>query len=100
MPRDSHFSRSDSSSALRIAALAAIPVFLGTIPMSLFERMPRVCLLRRMGIPCWGCGMTRAIASASRANFRSAWRYNKLSAIVVPMLAFLWARRIAREILH
>ncbi len=42
--------------------------------------------------------MTRAVAAASRADFRAAWRHNRLSAIVVPMLAFLWARRIAREI--
>ncbi len=99
MPADNHSSRrSDSSVALRVAVLAALPVIIGLIPMSLFERMPKVCLLRRLGIPCWGCGMTRAVASASRANFRAAWRYNRLSAIVVPMLAFLWARRIAREI--
>ncbi|GAC1402823.1 MAG: hypothetical protein NVSMB68_16540 [Thermoanaerobaculia bacterium] len=81
-----------------MAALAALPVVIGSIPMSLFERMPKVCLLRRVGIPCWGCGMTRAVASAARADFRGSWRYNRLSVIVVPMLAFLWARRIAREI--
>jgi Protein of unknown function (DUF2752) len=42
--------------------------------------------------------MTRAVAAATRAEFRASWRYNRLSAIVIPMLAFLWARRIAREI--
>ena len=97
MRTDSRFSR-NSASALRIAALAAVPLLLGSIPMSLFERLPKVCVLRRMGIPCWGCGMTRAVASASRADFRAAWRYNRLSAVVVPILGFLWWRRISREI--
>ena len=97
MRTDSCFSR-NSASALRIAALAAVPVLLGSIPMSQFERLPKVCVLRRMGIPCWGCGMTRAVASASRADFRAAWRYNRLSAVVVPILGFLWWRRISREI--
>lgn len=99
MPADSLSSRRISSStALRVIALAALPLVVGAIPMSFFERMPKVCLLRRLGIPCWGCGMTRAVASAARFDVRGSWRYNRLSAIVVPLLAFLWARRIAREI--
>ncbi|HEY8848781.1 MAG TPA: DUF2752 domain-containing protein [Thermoanaerobaculia bacterium] len=97
MRTDSRFSR-NSASTLRIAALAAVPLLLGSIPMSLFERLPKVCVLRRMGIPCWGCGMTRAVASASRADFGAAWRYNRLSVVVVPILGFLWWRRISREI--
>lgn len=98
MRTDSRFSKRSSGSALRIAALAAVPAVLGSIPLSLFERMPKVCVLRRMGIPCWGCGMTRAVASASRGDLGAAWRYNKLSIVVVPILGFLWWRRISREI--
>lgn len=98
MRTDSRFSKRSNASALRIAALAAVPALLGSIPMSLFERVPKVCVLRRMGIPCWGCGMTRAVASASRGDLGAAWRYNKLSVIVVPILGFLWWRRISREI--
>lgn len=98
MRTDSRSSKRSNASALRIAALAAVPVLLGSIPMSLFERMPKVCVLRRIGMPCWGCGMTRAVASASRGDLGAAWRYNKLSVIVVPILGSLWWRRITREI--
>ena len=65
--------------------------------MSLFERLPQVCLLRRLGIPCWGCGMTRAVASAARGELQNAFRYNKLSVVVVPILAGLWWRQVSRE---
>ena len=97
MRADNRFSKR-TSFALRIAALAAVPILLGSIPMAQFERMPKVCVLRRMGIPCWGCGMTRAVASASRGEFGAAWRYNRLSVVVVPILGVLWWRRISREI--
>ena len=96
MPTGSRSSKSDPHGALRIAALAALPVVAATIPMSWLERMPAVCLLRRMGIPCWGCGMTRAVASAARGDIGRAWRYNKLSAIVVPILATLWWKRVSK----
>jgi Protein of unknown function (DUF2752) len=98
MRTDSRSSKLSNVSALRIAALAAVPILLGSIPVSLLERMPRVCVLRRMGIPCWGCGMTRAVASASRGDLGAAWRYNRLSVVVVPILGLLWWRRISREI--
>ena len=98
MRTDSRSSKRSNASALRIAALAAIPIVLGSIPMSLFERMPKLCVLRRMGIPCWGCGMTRAVASASRGDLGAAWRYNTLSVIVVPILGSLWWRLISRDI--
>jgi hypothetical protein len=40
--------------------------------------------------------MTRATASALRGDWRGAWRYNRLSVIVVPLLAFLWVRALYR----
>jgi len=96
MPKVNRSSKSsDPLNALGIAALAAIPIVAGLVPISFLERMPAVCLLRRMGIPCWGCGMTRAVASAARGDLRRAWKYNKLSPIVVPILAWLWWRQVS-----
>lgn len=96
MRTGSHSSRNERIA--RTVLLAAIPVVWASVPISLLERSPRVCLLRRLGVPCWGCGMTRAIASALRGDWRGAWRYNRLSVIVAPLLAFLWAREIYRDI--
>lgn len=57
------------------------------------------------GIPCPGCGMTRAMLSALRGDLASAWRYHPLFWLVPPLalLAFfkpqafsaVWARRMA-----
>lgn len=94
MPTVSRSSKSERRRALKIAALAAMPAAAALIPLSLLERMPAVCPLRRMGIPCWGCGMTRAVAAAARGDFGRAWRYNKLSVMVVPLLAAIWWRHV------
>ena len=95
MPTDSRSSKSER--AVRTAILIAVPLVGALVPMSLFERAPKVCILRRLGIPCWGCGMTCAIASALRGDFRGAWRHNRRSVIVVPLLAYLWVRALERE---
>jgi hypothetical protein len=42
--------------------------------------------------------MTRAIASALRGDWQGAWRYNRLSVIVGPLLAYLWSRALIRDI--
>ncbi|HEY3054619.1 MAG TPA: DUF2752 domain-containing protein [Thermoanaerobaculia bacterium] len=89
---------SKSEGIVRLAFLIVVPLVWALVPISLLERAPRVCLLRRMGLPCWGCGMTRAIASALRGDWQGAWRYNRLSVIVGPLLAYLWSRALIRDI--
>ena len=34
--------------------------------------------LKITGMKCPGCGMTRALISAAKLNFRSAWEYHKM----------------------
>ena len=89
-------SRSNVVRTARAAGLFAIPMILAAVPLSTIENAPAVCLLRRFGIPCWGCGMTRALAAAARGKWRRAWRYNPRVVIVAPILALLWAREIRR----
>lgn len=96
MRTDNRFSRSKLARAVTAAGLFAIPMILAAVPLSTLEKAPTVCLLRRFGIPCWGCGMTRALASAARGKFRKAWDYNPRVAIVAPILLYLWAREIRR----
>lgn len=50
------------------------------------------CLLRRfLGIPCPGCGMTRALAHLARGEWRSALALHPLSPLVAFELALGWA---------
>lgn len=38
------------------------------------------------GIPCPGCGMTRAVLSACKGDFREAFRYHPLWIVAVPLV--------------
>jgi len=96
MRTDNRSSRSKVVRAATAAGLFALPMILAAVPLSTLENAPSVCLLRRFGIPCWGCGMTRALASAARGKWRRAWTYNPRVVIVALILAFLWAREIRR----
>jgi hypothetical protein len=86
-------SRSGSNRILFVALLAA-PILVAWLPISVLERAPSVCLVRRAGIDCWGCGMTRAVACAARGDLRRAWDYNPRVVAVAPLLLFLWARSL------
>ncbi|HEY8849503.1 MAG TPA: DUF2752 domain-containing protein, partial [Thermoanaerobaculia bacterium] len=69
----------------RDIVLIAVLLLAALVPMSWLEGAPDVCLIKRVtGRPCWGCGMTRAIASLLRGRFRQAFRYNPRVVIVGP----------------
>jgi len=89
---------SRSKSTLKAAVLAIVPIVWASVPISFLERAPQVCLLRRMGLYCWGCGMMRAIASVLRGDWTRAWDYNHLSLIVVPLLTYLWFKELRRSL--
>ncbi len=62
-----------------------------------------LCAVRRLtGYPCPGCGMTRAVLSALRLDFRAAFAYHPLW-VTLPLLFVLALRaatpRIFRRIL-
>jgi hypothetical protein len=71
---------------------ALLAVLTATGPERL-ESAPRLCLFRFItGRVCWACGITRAVASALRGNLVAAWHYNKLVAVVLPLIASLAAK--------
>ena len=87
-------SRSGNPDRILLAALIAAPILAAWLPLAALERAPSVCLVRRIGVECWGCGMTRAVASAARGDFDRAWEYNPRVVVVAPLLAFIWARSL------
>ncbi|MCF8329768.1 MAG: DUF2752 domain-containing protein [Crocinitomicaceae bacterium] len=46
---------------------------------------------------CYGCGITRAIQHAIHFDFIRAWHFNKLVALVLPILLFLWINEIKKH---
>jgi len=73
-------------------------------------RLPELCPLNRAGLPCPGCGMSRAFCALSHGDWRAALAYNRLSplaylAALALGLALAWSllgpglRRAARLLL-
>src|ERR1700686_377389 len=82
----------------RDAVLIAIPLLGALVPISWLERAPGLCLFKRVtGRPCWGCGMTRAIALLLRGRVRKAIRQNPRVMIVGPLLGYLWLKELGRS---
>lgn len=86
-------SRSAGNRLLFVALLIA-PIVVASLPISLLERAPSVCLIQRAGLDCWGCGITRAVVSAARGEFDRAWDYNPRVIVVAPLLLIGWARTL------
>ena len=84
----------------RAIAVALLPLALYFIPReSLFEHTHTLCVVHNLtGEECWGCGMTRALASVLYLDFESAWTYHRGVAVVAPLLGWLWLKWIYKEL--
>lgn len=75
-----------------------LPILLWLIPTSWLERGPSLCLIRRIfGVPCPGCGMTRAFSCVMHGEFKKALQYNRLVVIVFPLLCYEWGQTMLAE---
>lgn len=68
---------------LLIAAVAAVAALTGNCP-----------ILRMFGVPCPGCGMTRACAALLRLDFRAAAAYHPLVFVLIPGLLYFIFREL------
>lgn len=58
---------------------------------------PVMCVIKMtMGMPCMGCGLTRAIGSLTRLEVGEAVRFHLLSPVILPTLGLWWAFAIRR----
>ena len=80
----------------RAVAVALLPLALYFIPReSFFEHTHTLCLVHWFtGEECWGCGMTRALASVAYLDFEAAWGYNRAVVVVAPLLLYIWLKWI------
>ncbi len=90
----------DSRVALgKVAFLMVLPLLFIFVPTAWFEHRRSLCIIKNLtGHNCPGCGMTRAISSASHGQFRQAFRYNKLVVIVLPLLAYTWLQALSKAV--
>ncbi len=87
---------------LALYILAALALF--CIPREwMQDEGESVCLSKRLfNMECYGCGLTRATLAIIHGDFAAAWALNSRAFIVVPLLAFLYLKRVVklfREIL-
>jgi hypothetical protein len=69
--------------------------FTDFIPLEWLKNQHSICLFKNItGHECYGCGMTRAYLSAMHFHFADAILYNKLFLIVLPLLIYIWAKKL------
>jgi hypothetical protein len=49
-----------------------------------------ICLLRRLGLPCPGCGMTRAFAHLAKGEWRAALAAHPLAPVLAAEVVLGW----------
>ena len=73
----------------------SIPLILLILPKNYFDNGESLCLsMLLLNKQCLGCGITRAIQHAIHFDFFLAWQFNKLVIIVLPVLLFIWVKKI------
>lgn len=81
-----------------LALLLIIPIILLILPANFFDKGQSVCLsVLFFDRNCYACGMTRAIQHLIHFDFSAAWDFNKLSFIVLPLLALSYGKEILRN---
>jgi hypothetical protein len=69
------------------------PFLLFIMPVDFFDSGESVCLSKLLAnIECYACGLTRGTMHFIHFDFSGAWEFNKLTFIVVPLLAVYWLR--------
>jgi hypothetical protein len=80
---------------VRLAGLLLLPAILYLLPLEWLKDQHSVCLFKLLtGHECYGCGITRAILSAIHFRFTDALHYNKLFLVVLPLLIFIWTKKV------
>lgn len=75
--------------------IALSPLVLILLPKDFFDYGESICLSKLLAnMECYACGMTRAVMHFIHLDFKTAWLFNKLSFIVVPMLIPIWLKSV------
>lgn len=86
------------SSLGKVGLYILLPLAFIVVPTSWFESRRPICVIRTLfGVPCPGCGMTRALSCVLHGHFKRAFQHNKLVVIVFPLLCHTWLRALAIE---
>lgn len=80
-----------------LSGLILLPILAIILPADFFDKGHSLCLsVLLFNQTCYGCGMGRAVQHLSHFDFAGAMEFNRLSIIVLPLLAFLWFKELIR----
>ena len=67
--------------------IITVPIIFLLLPSDYFDNGKTICLYTNItGFSCYGCGITKAIQHAIHLDFKTAYSYNKLVIIVLPLI--------------
>ena len=67
--------------------LLVFSVVLLFLPADFFDNGPTICIsMLLFKKKCLGCGLTRGVQHLIHFDFKTAWEYNKLTFVVLPLL--------------
>jgi hypothetical protein len=77
--------------------LIAVPILFLIAPIHFFDSGQSVCLSQAIfDVSCYGCGMTKALKHLVFFDLSTAWEFNKLSFVVLPLVTWLWIIEVLR----
>lgn len=83
----------------RLAFLLALPVVLWALPADYFDEGQSVCVSRLLlDVACYACGLTRAVMHLMHFDVQTAFFFNPLVFVVMPLLIWLWAKWLLQDI--
>ena len=78
-----------------LAFLVIIPLCLILLPSTFFDNGNSVCMsVIFFDSECYACGMTRAIQHLIHLDFSIAYKYNRISFLVFPLLVFIYLKDV------
>ncbi len=81
-----------------IGGIVLAPIVMLALPASFFDQGDSICLsVVLFDTECPGCGMTRACQHLIHGEVNTALDYNKLSLIVLPLLAWVGVSEVRRN---
>ena len=92
-----------SAPSRRLTGFAILSgILLASVTIPPFHReVFTICLLKdAFGIPCPGCGLTRAFLFLGHGDFRSAMELNVNSVLVFSLVVLLWLQAAFNAVTH
>jgi hypothetical protein len=83
---------------LLLVFIAMTPIALILLPADFFDGGKSICISKLFtDKECYACGLTRGIMHLIHLDFETAFAYNMLSFIVLPLLGVIWVQWFLKE---